>query len=87
MTIEPDDLARLYETHAVDLLRFVARRTLQADVAMDLVAETFAQAFAHRGQFRGDGEQEALAWVYPEIARALGISEASARQPSVTRTL
>lgn len=64
MTIEPDDLARLYETHAVDLLRFFARRTLQADVAMDLVAETFAQAFAHRGQFRGDGEQEALAWVF-----------------------
>ena len=64
MTLEPNDVARIYETHAVDLLRFFARRTLQADVAIDLVAETFAQAFAHRGQFRGGGDQEALAWVF-----------------------
>lgn len=64
MTLEPDDLAHLYETHAVDLLRFFARRTLQADVAIDLVAETFAQAFAHRGQFRGGDEHAALSWVF-----------------------
>ena len=64
MTLEPSDVARIYQTHAVDLLRFFARRTLQADVAIDLVAETFAQAFAHRGQFRGAGDQEALAWVF-----------------------
>ncbi len=64
MTLEPDDLSRLYETHAVDVLRFFARRTLQADVAIDLVAETFAQAFTHRRQFRGGDEGEALAWVF-----------------------
>jgi DNA-directed RNA polymerase specialized sigma24 family protein len=45
-------------------LRFFARRTLQADVAIDLVAETFARAFANRAQFRGSNESEALAWVF-----------------------
>ncbi|HWE15407.1 MAG TPA: RNA polymerase sigma factor [Solirubrobacteraceae bacterium] len=64
MTLEPDDLARLYETHAAGVLRFFARRTLQADVAIDLVAETFARAFANRAQFRGRSEGEALAWVF-----------------------
>ena len=64
MTLEPDDLARLYETYAAEVLRFFARRTLQADVAIDLVAETFARAFARRAQFRGRSESEALAWVY-----------------------
>jgi len=64
MTLEPDDLSRLYETHAVDLLRFFARQTLQVEVAIDLVAETFARAFEHRGQFRGRDEHEALAWVF-----------------------
>jgi RNA polymerase sigma-70 factor (ECF subfamily) len=53
MTLEPEDLARLYETQAAGVLRFFARRTLQADVAIDLVAEMFARAFANRAQFRG----------------------------------
>lgn len=64
MPLRPDDLSRLYEAHAVDLLRFFTRRTLQADVAIDLVAETFAQAFAYRAQFRGRDQSEALAWVF-----------------------
>jgi RNA polymerase sigma-70 factor, ECF subfamily len=64
MTLEPEDLARLYETHAASVLRFFARRTLQADVAIDLVAETFARAFVNRAQFRGRGESDALAWLF-----------------------
>jgi RNA polymerase sigma factor (sigma-70 family) len=64
MTLEPEDLARLYETHAAGVLRFFARRTLQADVAIDLVAETFARAFENRSQFRGGDDGEALAWVF-----------------------
>lgn len=64
MTLEPEDLARLYETQAAGVLRFFARRTLQADVAIDLVAETFARAFAHRAQFRGSSASEAIAWVF-----------------------
>lgn len=68
MALHPDHISRLYAEHAAGLLRFFARRTLQAEVAVDLVAETFAQAFADRAQFRGDGDREALAWIYA-IAR------------------
>ena len=64
MTLDPDSIARLYETHASVLLRYLARRTLQPDVAIDLVAETFAKAFAHRDQFRGVSESEAVAWLF-----------------------
>jgi DNA-directed RNA polymerase specialized sigma24 family protein len=41
-----------------------ARRTLQADVAVDLVAETFCQAFTDRAGLRGAGDSEALAWIF-----------------------
>jgi RNA polymerase sigma factor (sigma-70 family) len=64
MPLDPDQLARLYQAHAADVLSFVARRTLQAEVAIDLVAETFSQAFAHREQFRGTSDSEALAWIF-----------------------
>lgn len=64
MGLDPDDISRLYEAHASDLLRFFARRTLQAEVAVDLVAETFCQAFIDRAGFRGDGDGEALGWLF-----------------------
>lgn len=64
MALDPDDLARLYRTHAAELLRFFVRRTLQPEVAVDLVGETFAQAFARRGRYRGREDREAMAWIY-----------------------
>ena len=64
MALNPDDISRLYCGHAADLLRFFARRTLQPEVAVDLVAETFAQAFADRARFRGREDREALAWIF-----------------------
>jgi RNA polymerase sigma-70 factor (ECF subfamily) len=64
MALDFDDISRLYAAHAADLLRFFARRTLQPEVAVDLVAETFAQAFADRGRFRGREDREALAWIF-----------------------
>lgn len=64
MALDSDDISRLYEAHAAELLRFLARRTLQAEVAVDLVAETFAQAFADRAGFRGRSDSEALAWIF-----------------------
>jgi RNA polymerase sigma-70 factor (ECF subfamily) len=64
MTLDPDDFARLYRAHATHLLRFFVRRTLQLDVAVDLVGETFAQAFADRAKFRGREDREALAWIF-----------------------
>ena len=64
MRLDQDAIARLYRSHAPVLLRFIASRTLQADVAIELVAETFAQAVAHRDQFRGESDEEALAWLF-----------------------
>jgi RNA polymerase sigma factor (sigma-70 family) len=64
MTLDAEELGRVYDAHAAGVLRFFARRTLQVDVAIDLVAETFAQAFEHRRQFRGSGETELLAWIF-----------------------
>jgi RNA polymerase sigma factor (sigma-70 family) len=61
----------LYDGYAEPLLRFFARRTLDAEVAFDLTAETFAEAFASRGRFdssRGD----AVAWLFGIAHHELG---------------
>lgn len=63
-TITSASLDGLYRAHAPRLSVFVARRTMDAGVAADLVAETFAQAFTHRHQFRGTTEEEAIGWLY-----------------------
>jgi RNA polymerase sigma-70 factor (ECF subfamily) len=54
----------LYRAHAGELLRFFARRTLQPEVAVDLVGETFARAFAKRARYHGREDREALGWIY-----------------------
>jgi RNA polymerase sigma factor (sigma-70 family) len=54
----------LYRTHSRAILTFLARRCLDPEVARDLTAETFAQAFMGRRGFRGATEQEALAWLF-----------------------
>jgi RNA polymerase sigma factor (sigma-70 family) len=47
---------------------FIARKTMDAGVAADLTAETFAQALTNRRQFRGRTHEEAIGWLYA-IAR------------------
>jgi RNA polymerase sigma factor (sigma-70 family) len=64
VALASDDISRLYTRHAEELLGYFARRTLQAEVAVDLVGETFALAFADRAQFRGAEDREAIAWVF-----------------------
>jgi RNA polymerase sigma factor (sigma-70 family) len=53
---QPDAFVAFYREHAHGLLAFFARRTLDAEVAADLTAETFAAAYAVRGRFRERGE-------------------------------
>ena len=53
----------LYRRESPMLLTFCARRVLDAETALDLVAETFAQAFRSRRGFRGATEIEARAWL------------------------
>ncbi len=51
------------------MLRFVARRVLDPEVAVDLTAETFATALERRGQFRGSTAEEEQGWLFA-IARS-----------------
>ena len=66
---EPEAFGMLFERHAESLLGYFARRTLDAEAAAELTAETFAQAFASRRRFRDKGA-DGLAWLYG-IARRL----------------
>jgi RNA polymerase sigma factor (sigma-70 family) len=67
---EPEAFNDFYREHATRLLAFLARRTFDVEVARDLTAETFAQAFRSRRRFRGTTDEEAAAWLYG-IARHL----------------
>ncbi len=60
----PAAFSRVYEAKAQELLVFLLRRTFDVEVARDLTAETFAQAFEHRRRFRGQTDAEAAAWLY-----------------------
>jgi RNA polymerase sigma factor (sigma-70 family) len=64
MRLDSADFATLYQRHAGELLGFLARRTYDPEVAVDLLAETFAVAFRDRRQFRGDDDAAARAWLY-----------------------
>jgi RNA polymerase sigma-70 factor (ECF subfamily) len=59
-----EDVERLYREHAGMVLAFLARRVRVPEVAVDLMAETFAQAYADRRQFRGSGNDEAVGWIF-----------------------
>jgi hypothetical protein len=71
-----------------------ARRTLDPEVALDLTAETFAEAFEHRHRLRGSTEREALGWLWAIAdhqlaagagARGMGASRRVARRHFVPR--
>jgi RNA polymerase sigma factor (sigma-70 family) len=64
MTLDADALARLYAAHAEAMLGFFMRRTYEPEASLDLVAETFACAFADRERCRGADEREQAAWLY-----------------------
>ena len=64
MPLNADEISKLYDRHAGELLAFFARRTYDPEVAVDLLAETFAAAFQDRGQFRGDDNDTRRAWLY-----------------------
>jgi RNA polymerase sigma factor (sigma-70 family) len=61
---EPAAFADFYAANSPQLLAFFARRTFDVEVARDLTAEAFAQAFEHRRRFRGLTDAEARGWLY-----------------------
>ncbi len=60
---EPEGFVALYRREAEFVLTFCARRVMDAETALDLTAETFAQAFRGRASFRGTTRAEARAWL------------------------
>jgi RNA polymerase sigma-70 factor (ECF subfamily) len=68
----PSAFSRVYESHAREVLAFFVRRTFDVEVARDLTAETFAQAFAHRRQFRGRTDAEAAGWLFGIARHQIG---------------
>jgi RNA polymerase sigma factor (sigma-70 family) len=80
---EPEAFARFYDLHAQALLAYLARRVYDAEIALDLTAETFAQAYLGRHRFRGATDQAAAAWLYSiakhQLARYFRRSKAENR--------
>ena len=61
---EPTAFSEYYRANVRSVFTFITRRVFDADVAMELTAETFAQAFISRARFRGRTDAEAQAWTY-----------------------
>ena len=54
---DPDnsrDMNEIYRRHAQTVYRFLLSQCRDADLAEELTAETFYQAYVHIGQFRGE---------------------------------
>lgn len=67
----PSAFADFYVRHAERLLVFFARRTFDVEMAADLTAETFAEAYQSRRRFRGTSDEEAAGWLYAIARRQL----------------
>ncbi len=67
------DIDALYARHRGDLLVFLARRTADPQIALDLWAETFAQAVAGRHRYRGGTDGEAAGWLFAIARRQLAL--------------
>lgn len=67
---EPEAFAQLYDRHAPYIHRYVTRR-LGANVAEDVVADTFLDAFRQRGRYRSD-QADARPWLYGIAANIIG---------------
>jgi RNA polymerase sigma-70 factor (ECF subfamily) len=61
---DPATFADVYVAYHEQVLRFFARQTLDPETAFDLMAETFAELFAHIDGFRGETEEQGRAWMW-----------------------
>jgi RNA polymerase sigma factor (sigma-70 family) len=67
---DPRAFRELYDRWAQSLLQYFVRRVFDAEVAADLVAETFAVAYERRHRFRDVGRPGG-AWLYGIAAKEL----------------
>jgi RNA polymerase sigma factor (sigma-70 family) len=68
----PDAFVALYEREAEKVLLYLTRRTFDAEIALDLTAETFAQAWRGWSAVRLDSAEEVLGWLFTIARRQLG---------------
>jgi DNA-directed RNA polymerase specialized sigma24 family protein len=68
---DPATFTVLYERESERVLMYHARRTLDPEIALDLTAETFAQAYRNRRSFRGSTVAEERAWLFTIAHRQL----------------
>jgi RNA polymerase sigma-70 factor (ECF subfamily) len=82
-----EGFAEAYDRHARSILIFLARRTCDPETAMDLAAETFAQAFASRRRFRGRTDEDAAAWFFAIARNVLSryVRRGTAERRALTR--
>lgn len=69
LLVDEKAFSAFYREHAERVLVFFVRRTCDVDAALDLTAETFAQAFAGRRRFRGSTSEEAAVWLFVIASR------------------
>src|ERR1035437_7497001 len=69
--MEREDINRLYDRHARELVGFFVRRTGDPQLALDLLSETFLAAFEQRDRCRARDERQAAAWVFAIAANML----------------
>jgi RNA polymerase sigma-70 factor (ECF subfamily) len=63
--LSSEHIAAAYDRDARRLLVWFTRRTYDAQLAADLLGETFARTYAERRRFRGDaGADEVSAWIF-----------------------
>lgn len=67
-----EEFVELYERDAERVLVFFTRRTLDAQLALDLTAETFAQAWRGWPKVRIDSRPEVEGWLFTIARRQLG---------------
>lgn len=64
MSLSADEVAELYDRYAEAILAFLVRRTWDPEVAVDILAETFATGLEGRQLFRGGDRDAGGAWLY-----------------------
>ena len=69
---DSETFVAFYREEAEALLLFLARRTLDPEVAVELTAETFAQAWRAWPRVRSDSREEMRAWLFTIGRRQLG---------------
>ena len=66
-----EDIIALYDGHAREIVGYLARRTEDPQLALDLTAETFVTAVQQRERCRAETDRRRLAWLYRIAANEL----------------